>query len=463
MAGKVIRIPASQSVDCNQIRTRGKRRVAAYCRVSTNDDDQLLSFDNQVSHYTASINSNPEFLFVGVYADEGISGTSTKRREEFRRMISDCEDGKIDHIITKSISRFARNTQDCLEYSRKLKDLGVSIFFERENINTMDGAGELLFTILSSLAQEESRSISENSKWGIRKKFREGKAHGGIACRLLGYDTGADGNLVINKEQAVVVKRIFDEYLSGNAPEIIAKGLRDDGTQTAKGGEWGTTQIRAILRNEKYKGDLLLQKYYTPDFLTKKIVKNNGELERVFVQGAHEPIVSREVWEIAQMELDREERFKEQYGLRVVGMYTDTNPFSCKIFCGDCGVIYRIKVWTRRNGKHRVWQCTSKYPEKGVIGCHNIHVYEKDLFVKFMEAWNRMMDDQEAYIKKWQKTVKDGNPLEQHYAKRFIKRAKNGKIEKNDMALVNQVLEKVEVLGEKGLNFHFLDGSVLNV
>ena len=226
MAKKVTVIKAERRPTMKTATKVKKLRVAAYCRVSTDADEQLNSFENQVSYYTEYINSKEEYEMAGIYADEGISGTSTRRRNEFNRMIEDCEDGKIDLVITKSISRFARNTQDCLSYARKLKNMGIGVFFEKEGINSLDGTGELLFTILSSLAQEESRSISENCKWGIRKGFSDGKLHLNTN-RFLGYDKDTNGELVINKDQAATVRRIYEEFMNGINPDIISMRLNE--------------------------------------------------------------------------------------------------------------------------------------------------------------------------------------------------------------------------------------------
>lgn len=237
-----------------------KIRVAAYCRVSTDREEQLNSFENQVDYYTKYINENPEYEMVDIYSDEGISGTNTKKRDGFNRMIADCEAGKIDLIIIKSISRFARNTQDCLSYSRKLKGLGIGIIFEKENINTMDASGELLFTILSSLAQEESRNISENSKWALRHNYRQGIVRVNTKG-FMGYDADKDGNLIINPEQAKLVRRVFREFEEGWTPNEIAKRLNEDKIKGVKGrAAWDGSTIRGMLTNEKYKGDARLQK-----------------------------------------------------------------------------------------------------------------------------------------------------------------------------------------------------------
>jgi len=256
MTKKVTTIPALlNKQSTNQVGAIKKRRVAAYARVSTDQEEQLTSYEAQVDYYTNYIKSRDDWEFVDVYTDEGISGTSTKHREGFNKMVKSALDGNIDLIITKSVSRFARNTVDSLTTIRKLKDIGCECYFEKENIWTFDGKGELLLTIMSSLAQEESRSISENVKWGHRKRFADGKVSVPFG-NFLGYKKGEDGNLVIDEEQAVIVRRIYREFLSGSSSVAIAKGLTNDGIETpGHKQKWYATTVRSILTNEKYKGD----------------------------------------------------------------------------------------------------------------------------------------------------------------------------------------------------------------
>lgn len=255
-----------------------KRKVAAYARVSTAKEEQENSFDAQVSYYTQKIQANPEWVFVEVYSDEGITGTNTKKRDGFNRMIEDALAGKIDLILTKSVSRFARNTVDSLVTIRQLKEKGVEVFFEKENIYTLDAKGELLLTIMSSLAQEEARSISENTSWGRRKSFADGKVSLGYS-NFLGYDKGPDGELVINEEQAKIVRRIYAEFLAGKTPGGIAKGLTADGIETPGHKKvWQASTVLNILKNEKYYGAAILQKEITVSYLTKEKRPNTGEL-----------------------------------------------------------------------------------------------------------------------------------------------------------------------------------------
>ncbi len=266
-----------------------KLRVAAYCRVSTDSEEQATSYEAQIEHYTNYIKSNPEWELAGIFADEGITGTNTKKREEFNRMIEECMQGKIDMIITKSISRFARNTLDCLKYIRQLKEKNIPVYFEKENINTLDSKGEILLTIMASLAQQESQSLSQNVKLGIQYRYQQGKIHINHN-RFLGYTKDKDGNLVIVPEEAEIVKRIYREYLEGSSMLQIARGLEADGILTGAGNHrWHTSTINKILRNEKYIGDALLQKTYTVDFLSKKRVANNGIVPQYYVENSHEP------------------------------------------------------------------------------------------------------------------------------------------------------------------------------
>ena len=270
--------------------TMQKRRVAGYARVSTDSDEQFTSYEAQVDYYTQYIKQNPEWDFVKVYTDEGISGTNTKHRIGFNEMIADAMSGKIDLIVTKSVSRFARNTVDSLVTIRKLKEKGVEVFFEKENIYTFDGKGELLLTIMSSLAQEESRSISENVTWGQRKRFADGKVSLPYK-QFLGYQKGADGFPKVVPEEAVIVRRIYTRFMEGLTPVAIAKELTADGIPTPAGKQrWQTSTVESILQNEKYKGAALLQKCFTVDFLTKKKKVNEGEVPQYYVEHSHEPI-----------------------------------------------------------------------------------------------------------------------------------------------------------------------------
>ena len=335
-------------------REKRKLRVAAYCRVSTEQEEQLGSFANQVEYYTRLIEGEEDWAFAGIYADEGISGTGTRKRKGFQRLIEACDAGKVDFVITKSISRFARNTADCLVYARQLKDRGIPILFQKEGINTMEASGELLFTILSCFAQEESRSISENTKWGIRSKFQKGIPHVNTT-RLFGFNKDADGQLCVDPEQGAVVRRIFRDYLMGFGEGEIARRMRQEGIPGITGtSRWSSTTVRRMLQNEKYQGDLLLQKYYTVSFLTGECARNEGALDQYFVADAHEGIVSREEWEAVQQERARRLAYREEYQLKKL---ENTNPFFNRIRCAACGGM--VVRGYGKAGRKPFWRCAA--------------------------------------------------------------------------------------------------------
>ena len=305
------------------------QRVAAYARVSTDHEDQETSLSAQTEYYRKKITEHPGWEFVEIYVDDGISGLSTKHREGFNRMVEDCLARRIDLILTKSISRFARNTVDTVTTIRKLKDSGVGVYFEKENIFTTDSKGEFLLTIMSSLAQEESRSISENVTWGQRKRMADGKvsiAYG----RFLGYDKGPEKyTMLVNEEQARIVRRIFYMFLQGYTPHTMAGLLTADGVPTPGGCKaWNQQTIRRILSNEKYKGDALLQKEFTVDYLQKKVKKNEGELPQYYVKEDHEPIISPWLFDYVQKRL--KERGEQQTRMRCVRflIYTEALAFN---------------------------------------------------------------------------------------------------------------------------------------
>jgi DNA invertase Pin-like site-specific DNA recombinase len=366
-----------------------KKRVAAYARVSTDNDEQLSSFEAQRNYYSQYIKSKSEWQFIEVYADEGISATTTKKRDGFNRMVEDAVNGRIDLIITKSVSRFARNTVDTLTTVRKLKEFGVEVYFEKENIYTLDSKGELLITIMSSLAQEESRSISENVTWGQRKRFAEGKVNLPYG-QFLGYEKGEDNLPKIVDEEAQIVRRIYRLFLEGKTPSGIAKILTDEKVPSpSKKEHWHVSTVRSILTNEKYKGDAVLQKAFTVDFLTKKKKKNEGEFPQYYVENSHPGIVSPEVFEQVQFEFKGRKKQK--------GYKTGKTCFSGRIICGQCGNYYGRKVW-HSNSKYRsiVWQCNHKYQEGRK--CSTTHVYEEDLKIAFIEEINKMLMNKEQVI-----------------------------------------------------------------
>ena len=439
-----------------------KKRIAAYCRVSTDQEEQLSSFEAQVSYYTNFIERNPDFECAGIYADEGISGTNTKKREQFNRMIEDCKAGKIDGIITKSISRFARNTLDCLNYVRQLKDLGIGVTFEKENIFTLDSKGEVLLSILSSLAQDESRSISENSTWGIRRRFEQGRLFINTT-KFLGYDKDKNGNLVINKKQAEIVRRIYREFLDGKGANLIAKDLERDRVPNWHGkAKWYESSIRGILTNEKYKGDALLQKTYTVDFLNKKRADNTGQVPQYYVEDSHPAIIDKEMWEAAQLEMKRRKAYVQQHGIQMFECASLKNPFAGRVVCGSCDRTFGRRVWNSTDDRLRrmVWQCSAKYEVKGRKGCDNKHIDDWVLYQAFVDVFNAIVENKEHFMPKWGERLRTGNALERYKAKQFIGIiADAGRIAEFDIDLYCAFVEKTTVMGRRKLIVSLLDGT----
>ena len=383
-------IPATKNKYTQElIREKKKRRVAGYARVSTEKDEQYTSYEAQVEYYTAYIKRNPDWEFVHVYTDEGITGTSTKKRDGFKDMIDDALAGKIDLIVTKSVSRFARNTVDSLVTIRELKAHGVEVYFEKENIFTFDDKGELLLTIMSSIAQEEARNISENVTWGHRKRFADGKIM--IAYKsFLGYDRGENGMPVINPEEAKTVRLIYKMFLEGKTPYMIASYLDEHKIPTPMGKpKWHTNTVVSILTNEKYKGDALLQKEFTVDYLTKKKKRNEGEVPQYYIENSHPAIIDPAEWEMVQAEFTRRKGLGRTYSGATV--------FSAKLICGDCGDFYGPKVWHSTDAyRKEIWQCNHKF--KGERKCTTPHLVAEQIEEMFLKAYNELLGNRESVI-----------------------------------------------------------------
>lgn len=368
---------------------REKKRVCAYCRVSTDHEDQETSYEAQQRHFNSLISENPSWELVGIYADEE-SGTRAQKRENFMRMIADCEAGKVDLVLSKSISRFARNTLDCLKYIRKLKALGIPIFFSKEGINTMDAGGEVLVTILASIAQQESASISQNVQIGVRYHFQEGKICAGVH-RLLGYNRTPEGSLEIVPAEAEIVRRIYRDFLDGYSIRHIVEMLQDEGVDgskvTAAGVElprvWCFSGVEYILQNEKYAGDLILQKYYTVDFLTKKTALNTGQLPQYFVENSHPAVVPKEVYLQVQAELARRRHHWVDF------RYSHKNALGGRTVCAECGTPFR------RAGSH--WRCETRVNRKRHPGieCGNGSIKESDLKKAVVRAFESLPERSE--------------------------------------------------------------------
>ena len=349
-------------------------RVAAYCRVSTDDEEQLTSYEAQKNYYTDKIMTNKEWTMAGIFADEGITGTSARKRPEFLRMIRQCKQGKIDIVLTKSISRFARNTVDCLNYVRALKELGIAVIFEKENMNTLEIDSEILITMLGAFAQSESESISANVRWGIRQAMKEGKAT--IQYKYLyGYRKGDDSKPEIIPDQAEVVRKIYDLFLSGTTVRGIQEYLNTSTVPNINGEpKWARSAIDSILTNEKYCGDVLLQKTYIDDCINKKVKKNTGQLPMYLVQNHHEGIISRETFDAAQAELARRSAGKSPSKKNAPtgrSRYSSKYALSDRLYCGECGTRYQRCTWRNRDGSKRiVWRCVSRV-DYGSKYCHD--------------------------------------------------------------------------------------------
>ncbi len=368
-----------------------KRKVAAYARVSTDSDEQYTSYDAQVTYYTNFIKGKPNWEFVKVYADEGISGTSTKRRDEFKEMIESALNGKIDLIITKSISRFARNTLDTISITRQLKAKGIEVYFEKENLWSLDDKTEFLLTIMASIAQEESRSISQNITIGKRWGMKEGKVSFAYK-NFLGYKK-VDGKIVVDEAQAETVRLIYMMFLKeGKTCTGIAEFLKSKGipTPSGKSCNWTKNTVYSILTNEKYKGDALLQKKYTADYLEHRVVPNNGELPQYYVENNHPAIIEREVWEMVQTEMMR----RSMLG----AAYSGNSIFASKLICGDCGKPYGKKKWHSTSKYAReIYRCNAKY-NKGQTQCQTPNLTEEDIKTRFIKAYNLVMCDKKQVI-----------------------------------------------------------------
>ena len=366
-------IPATKTQGAIHSTYDGKKRVAAYCRVSTDSEEQLNSYEAQKSYYTQKIEDSPDWEMAGIYADEGISGTSMKKRTEFKKMITACKRGHIDLIITKSLSRFARNTVDCLETVRLLKANGIGVYFEKENINTLTESSEFLITLFSGFAQAESESLSKNVAWGWRKSAEAGNVYFQYK-RMLGYRKGTDGQPEIVPEEAKIIRRIYRRYLAGCSLGQIKQELEQDNIPTAQKVErWSSAVIHNILTNEKYMGDALLQKTYITDCISKKVKKNMGERPMYYVENNHPAIIPRETFDQVQKEMTRrssKRKVLQKSGKTELGKYSGKYALTELLVCGECGSPYKRVTWARNGKKRIVWRCVSRL-EFGTKYCHN--------------------------------------------------------------------------------------------
>ena len=363
-------IPATWNPADESVREIRKLRVAAYCRVSTELEQQQSSYDIQIEYYTRHIMQNPNWIFAGVFADDGRSATNTFRRDDFNQLMDQCLKGKVDMVITKSISRFARNTVDCISWVRKLKEKNVAVYFEKENLNTLDDSTEMILTILSSQAQEESRAISTNVKWGYARKFEKGES---TRQRSYGFRKAPTGEMCIVEEEAAVIRNMARWFLDGDSLERIKHRLEEAGIETTTGKKtWSTGTIYNILINEKIMGDVLLQKTFTSDYLTKRRVKNSGQQKQYYVKNHHEAIIPKTVYYKIQEEIARRSSLKKdgtRKGKTAQGVYSSKYALTGIMVCNECGAHYRRTTWAKNGKKVIVWRCINRL-EHGTKRCH---------------------------------------------------------------------------------------------
>ncbi len=369
-----------------------KLNVAAYCRVSTEKEEQENSLENQIYHYRREIEANPNWTLVDVFIDFGLSGLNDTKRTEFMRMIEMCNQGKIDLILTKSISRFARNQLDCLSYIRKLKSKNIGIRFDKEGINTLDPSSEIFLSWFSAFAQAESESLSMNVTRGKRMGYKEGKF--AFPCNLYGYKKDENNNPEIIPQQASVVRKIFHLYLEGNSIDSINKWLKENEIQSPKGyNKWSNSTISGILKNEKYMGDALLQKTYTVDFLTKTTAKNKGEVNQYYIENNHEGIISKEIFNMVQDEIKRRANL---YCGEQKSKHSSQYALTGKVFCGECGTVYRRVTWSRGGKKKIVWRCVERLTN-GTKNCKNSPtISEDDLHNAILKSIREMVSDTDS-------------------------------------------------------------------
>lgn len=332
---------------------------------------------------------------------------------------------------------------------------------KKENINTLDAKGEVLLTILSSLAQDESRSISENCTWGIRRRFETGK-HKMSTKRFLGYDTDENGKLVINRMQEPIVVRLYQEFLDGKTTDYIKRIFEKEGVRNWDGGtKWQATTLMSMLENEKYKGDALLQKSYTVDFLTKKRTQNKGEIQMFYVEDDHDAIISKRIWECVQLEIKRRKKYLEEHGTNSYSHRPESNPFASKIICGDCNKVFARKGWRSSTGVDRkVWQCSERYKVKGVMGCANRHVEEETLIKAYRMAWNALVENREDFMEQWTEQLQSDNLLEGYRAEKFIEYTDGAEpLKEMDTDFMLKTLNHIKVFEDGTLLVVFLDGT----
>jgi DNA invertase Pin-like site-specific DNA recombinase len=382
-------IPTRNNINSGQCAPK-RLRVAAYCRVSTEEEEQQSSYEQQVRYFTDKITGNPEWELVGIYADDGITGTTTKKRDEFNKMIQACRKKRIDLILCKSISRFSRNLLDSIKYTRQLSENGIRIIFEKEGIDTSHQQSETWIAMMGTFAQGESESISGNVKWGIRKKMGEGR----YEIRCYGYTKGKNTEISIIPEQAGVVERVFKEYISGKSVNVITDGLNADKIPSPRGGEWHISIVQKMLSNEKYAGDAVLQKTYIKSVIDKQVVRNHGEIPMWHVSDGHPAVIPRELFNSVQLEIARRKNVKQKSDMYIrseKGKYSSVYALTGMLYCGECGKAYRRCVWQKKGKRRVVWRCINRL-EYGKKYCHASPTVEEEVLQKtVLEAINELL------------------------------------------------------------------------
>lgn len=374
-----------------KVTERKNLRVAAYCRVSTDHEEQQTSYKTQIEYYTKYIKENPNWKFVKIFADDGLSATTTAKRKEFLEMMEMCKEGKIDLILTKSTARFARNTLDTLQYVRMLKDIGVAVIFEKEKINTAEINSEIILQLYAMFSQAESESISNNVKDGRRKGYKIGKVPM-MYGRILGYRKGENGKPEIVQEEAEIIIAIFTKFLEGDSLKDIGKWLESQGVKTIKGNSrWSKSVIKSILENEKYKGDVLIQKTFTADLFSKKSIKNTGELPMYLIKNHHIPIIEPEVFDKVQFELKRRYNKTVKVNENLATRYSSRYALTDIVVCGECGAKYKRVTWTSLGEKRIVWRCKSRLAYGKKLCKNSPTIDEADLHRAIIKSLNMML------------------------------------------------------------------------
>jgi len=431
-------------------------RVAAYCRVSTDSEEQLTSYKTQMKVYSEMITAKKEWQFAGLYADEGISGTRADKRPEFNRMINDCLSGKIDYIITKSVSRFARNTVDCLDTVRMLKNRGIGVYFEEQNIDTLKSDSELYLVIYAGFAQSESESISKNITWSYRKNFEDGKAIF-IYKKLLGFRKGEDGQPEIVPLEAEIVKRIYNMFLSGQPVEMISKTLRAENIEVpGKNFTFSKSMIMAVLRNEKYCGDCILQKSVTIDCISKTRKANEGEAPMYIVENNHPAIISREVFNRTQEELSRRNVIapkSQKTSITATGKYS-RYALTEVLKCAECGTRYRRCTWTSHGKRRYVWRCISRLDYGKKYCPDSITVHETALHAAIVRALNRFNAENEAtYLTLMKATIGDAIGLNGGSDEIDLLTRRIEALNKRMISMVNEAIQSGEDIESNEVDF----------